>query len=93
MTKSHTDISDNNSVFLVKREELFITFFLIMCILFQITDQNIVNTKGIPDISILCNLHRVIRIVIITKLFVITILGFYRLAVHRITHFISEYFF
>ena len=63
---------------------------IIMCILCQISHQNIVNSQGISDITVLLDRHLIIFLGIISKFFHIFLFGLHCLFVNLVRHFISK---
>ena len=63
---------------------------IIMCILCQISHQNIVNSQGISDITVLLDRHLIIFPGVISKFFHIFLFGLHYLFVNLVWHFISK---
>ena len=63
---------------------------IIMCILCQISHQNIVNSQGISDITVLLDRHLIIFLGVISKFFHIFLFGLHCLFINLVRHFISK---
>ena len=63
---------------------------IIMCILCQISHQNIINPQGISDITVLLDRHLIIFPGVISKFFYIFLFGLHCLFINLVRHFISK---
>ena len=63
---------------------------IIMCILCRISNQNIVNSQGISDITVLLDRHLIIFPGVISKFFHIFLFGLHCLFINLVRHFISK---